>query len=80
MFAQSLIKNRKGKRPGASVKEEMRAMKCLGLVSTFMSQKEKINKQLASLFIFYFSNIDAEKDNWEIDSNIYFSELKLDSA
>lgn len=55
-------------------------MKCLGFVSIFMSQQEKSNKPFASLFIFCFSNIDAEKDNCEIESNVYFSKLKLDSG
>lgn len=45
-----------------------------------MSQQEKINEQFASLFIFYFSNIGAEKDNCGMDANVSFSKLKLDSA
>lgn len=35
----------------------------------FMSQQEKINKQFASLSMFYFSNTGTEKENCGTNSN-----------
>ena len=79
LFPRSLIKEQEG-RPVGSIREEMRATQGVGLVSTCVSQQEKINKQFASLLIFYFSNTGAEKDDCGTDSNSLFCKLNLDSV